>query len=84
VGSDIIRFNHYAFLSQEEARKKSENNKNPYMDFSPEIDEFFSREKDTDIQYLLPALKTRLLSVLESHPPIHPDDWSPTQVTQSA
>jgi hypothetical protein len=78
VTSDLLRFNHYAFLSEDEARKKSERNKNPFMNFNPEIDQFFSKEEDTEIQYLLPALKRRLLSAIERHPPIHLDDWSPS------
>ena len=77
VGSDILRFNHYAFLSQEEARRKSELNKNPFMNFNPDIDEFFSREQDTEIHHYLPELKSRLLSVIHRHPPVHLDDWSP-------
>jgi hypothetical protein len=77
VNNDLIRLNHYAFLSQEDARKKAEANRNPFMTFNPQIDEFFSKERDTDIQYLLPALKQRLLSSIEHHPPAHPDDWSP-------
>jgi hypothetical protein len=54
------------------------------MNFNPEIDAFFSRERDTEILYLLPALKQRMLSVIHSHPPAHPDDWSPPQDTEAA
>lgn len=48
------------------------------MAYRPEIDEFFSRERDTEVQYLLPALKERMQRVLEEHPSLHPDDWQPT------
>ena len=77
VHDPMIKFNHYAFLSQADARRKSEANRNPYMNFSPEVDEFFSRERDTEIHYLLPRLKDRLLKSIQEHPPIHPDDWQP-------
>jgi hypothetical protein len=69
--------NHYAYQSQEDARRKSQANKNPFMDFNEEIDSFFSREKDTEVHYLLPKLKERMLKVIQEHPPAHPDDWSP-------
>jgi len=52
-------------------------NKNPFMGFDDEIDEFFSREKDTEVQYYLPALKERMLRTIREHPPVHPDDWQP-------
>jgi hypothetical protein len=45
------------------------------MDFRPDVDEFFSKERDTEIHYLLPALKDRMLKVLRDDPPVHPDDW---------
>jgi len=45
------------------------------MNFSSEIDEFFSRERDTEVHYLLPALKERILKVIVEDPPAHPDDY---------
>jgi hypothetical protein len=47
------------------------------MNFDAEIDEFFSREEDTEIQYLVPKLKERMLQVIREYPPAHPDDWEP-------
>jgi len=47
------------------------------MDFNDQIDEFFSRERDTEVFYLLPDLKERMIKVIEDHPPAHPDDWTP-------
>lgn len=45
------------------------------MNFSAEIDEFFSRERDTEVHYLLPALKERILKAIVEDPPAHPDDY---------
>lgn len=75
MDSDDFKFNHYAFLSQEESRRKAEVNRNPFMNFSAEIDEFFSRERDTEVHYLLPALKERILNAIAEDPPAHPDDY---------
>src|SRR5271169_224038 len=77
VNDTWIKFNHYAFLSQEDARRKSETNKNPFMGFNEEVDEFYSRETDTEVQRFLPRLKQRMLRVLREFPPAHPDDWVP-------
>jgi hypothetical protein len=79
-----IKFNHYAFMSQEDARRKSAANRNPFMNFSEEVDEFFSREVDTEIQYYLPELKERLLNLTREFPPAHPDDWVPPAVNATA
>jgi hypothetical protein len=75
VHDELWQFNHYAYLSQEDARKKSMANKNPFMDFNQEIDSFFSREEDKGIQYLVPELKERMLQRISEHPPKKPDDW---------
>jgi hypothetical protein len=77
VTDETLKMNHYAYQSQEDARRKSQANKNPFMDFNEEIDAFFSREKDTEVHYLLPKLKERMLKVIQEHPPAHPDDWRP-------
>ena len=77
VDDERIKFNHYAFLSAGDARRKSSMNKNPYMNYSEELDEFFSRERDTEVWYLLPRLKERMLHSLRDFPPPHPDDWRP-------
>jgi hypothetical protein len=45
------------------------------MNFSSEIDEFFSRERDTEIHRFLPALKERILEAIAEDPPAHPDDY---------
>jgi hypothetical protein len=50
------------------------------MNFNPEIDEFFSRIRDTEIFHLLPALKRRMMHAIEQHPPHHLDDWEPPSV----
>jgi hypothetical protein len=47
------------------------------MNFSSEIDEFFSRERDTEVHHYLPALKNRMLNAIRENPPLHPDDWQP-------
>jgi hypothetical protein len=73
----MVKFNHYAYLSQNDARKKSIENKNPFMNFDAQIDDFFSREHDIEILSFLPELKQRMLRVIEEHPPEHPDDWEP-------
>jgi len=75
VYSPLWQFNHYAYVSQEDARKKATTNKNPFMDFNEEIDSFFSRVKDDGVHYLLPALKDRMLRTITEHPPKKPDDW---------
>lgn len=48
------------------------------MNFSEKIDEFFSREEDIEVLYLVPALKERMLQAIQEHPPAHLDDWEPT------
>lgn len=78
IDNPYIKFNHYAFLSEADARRKSETNKNPFMNFSKQVDEFFSREKDTEVFYFLPRLKERMLESLKKHPPAHADDWTPS------
>jgi hypothetical protein len=78
VDNEDWKFNHYAFLSQADARRKSETNRNSFMNFSTEVDDFFSREIDTEIQYLLPQLKERMLAAIKKNPPAHPDDWIPS------
>jgi hypothetical protein len=47
------------------------------MVYSPKVEEFFSREEDTEILYYVPELKQRMLSAIERSPPPHPDDWMP-------
>jgi len=47
------------------------------MNFSPIVDEFFSRERDLEVYYLLPELKHRMLRAIQRYPPEHPDDWYP-------
>jgi hypothetical protein len=47
------------------------------MKFDEEVDEFFSREEDIEIQYLVPKLRERMIKVIRDHPPAHPDDWQP-------
>ena len=62
----------------EDVRRKAAQNKNPFLDaYSPEMDEFFSRVRDTEILHYLPTLKERMLRVLKEHPPVHLDDWEP-------
>jgi hypothetical protein len=78
VGDDVLQFNHYAFLSVADARRKAEANKNPFMNYTKVIDEFFSQEQDLEVQYLVPRLKERMLDSLRENPPAHPDDWKPT------
>lgn len=77
-----MRFNHYAYLSQTDAHRKAQANKNPYMDFDEDVDDFFSQIYDAEIFYLLPNLVRRILRSLQAHPPRHPDDWVPSAPRQ--
>jgi hypothetical protein len=78
VEDDDWRFNHYAFLSQEDARQKAVRNKNPFItDFSPQMDEFFSRVEDKEVNEYMPELKERMLKSIRENPPAHRDDWQP-------
>jgi hypothetical protein len=43
------------------------------------MDEFFSRERDTEIWHFLPELKKRMGRTIKERPPRHPDDWLPPQ-----
>lgn len=73
------KFNHYAFLSQHDAHQKSAMNKNPFLtEYDDEMDEFFSRVEDTEIQYYVPELKERMLRSIRQYPIPHPDDWEPS------
>jgi hypothetical protein len=76
VENDLLQFNHYAFLSVADSRQKAEVNRNPFMNYSNIVDEFFSQEQDLEIQYLVPRLKERMLNSLKENPPAHPDDWN--------
>lgn len=77
VENDFLQFNHYAFLSVADARRKAEANQNPFMNYTNVIDEYFSRERDLEVRYLVPRLKERMLNSLREHPPAHADDWTP-------
>ena len=77
IDDERIKFNHYAFLSAADARRKSDANRNPFMNYNEDLDEFFSRERDTEVWYLLPRLKERMLNSLRDFPPPRPDDWRP-------
>jgi len=79
LDDEVWKFNHYAFLSLADARRKSEMNRNPFIkDFDKDMDEFFSRVRDTEIYHFLPELKERMLTSIRRHSPLHPDDWVPT------
>lgn len=70
------KFNHYAYLSQADARRKAESNRNPYMNYSSQVDAFFSRVHDTEIHYYLPELKMRMMHGIQDCPSSpRPDDW---------
>jgi len=75
--STVWKFNHYAFLSQADVDRKARSNKNPFLMFDSQVDRFFSREKDTEVQFYVPELKRRMLRSLQDNPPPHPDDWEP-------
>jgi hypothetical protein len=47
------------------------------MNYNEDINEFFSKERDTEVWWLLPRLKERMLNSLRDFPPPHPDDWRP-------
>jgi len=69
-------------LSMADVRRKAEVNGNPILDsFSSEMNEFYSRERDTDILEYVPQLKQRMLDVIRQHPPPRPDDWEATLET---
>jgi len=75
--STVWKFNHYAFLSQADVERKARLNKNPFLTFDSDVDRFFSRKKDTEVQFYVPKLKRRMLRSLENNPPAHQDDWQP-------
>jgi hypothetical protein len=66
-------------LSMADVRRKADVNGNPLLDsFTAEMNEFFSRERDTDILDYVPELKRRMLRAQKEHPSPRPDDWEPT------
>jgi hypothetical protein len=72
------RYNHYPFLSKEDVRRKSQENKNPFLaSWNDKADDFFNTERDTEIYIYLPELKDRMWTAIEENPPLHPDDWRP-------
>jgi hypothetical protein len=74
----VWRFNHYAYLSLADARRKSQANKNPFIkDYDETMDEYFSRVEDTEVLRYVPALKNRMERVIGEDPPVRPDDWEP-------
>jgi hypothetical protein len=73
-----LRYNHYPFLSKDYVRRKSQENRNPFLaSWNDETDDFFNTERDTEILAYLPELKDRMWRAIEENPPIHPDDWRP-------
>lgn len=60
----LIKMNHYAYLSAEDADAKAVANGNPMSAYDPEQDAFYSAEKDEEILWLLPELRERLVSRL--------------------
>jgi hypothetical protein len=76
VNDEYWKFNHYPFLSLKDVKLKGDVNKNPYIhDYDNAMDEFFSRERDTEIWQFLPELKQRMAQMIKERPPRHPDDW---------
>lgn len=75
--STVWKFNHYAYLSYADVARKANNNQNHFLVFDSDIDQYFSREKDTEIHYYVPELRRRMLSAIQENPPMHPDDWEP-------
>jgi hypothetical protein len=72
------RYNHYPFLSKEDVRRKSLENKNPFLaSWNDKTDDFFNTERDTEIFMYLPELKDRMQKAIDENPPLHPDDWRP-------
>lgn len=66
-------------LSMADVRRKADVNGNPLLDsFTAEMNEFFSRERDTDILDYVPELKRRMLRAQREHQSPRPDDWEPT------
>jgi hypothetical protein len=66
-------------LSMADVRRKAEVNGNPLLDsFTAEMNEFFSRQRDTDILDYVPELKRRMRQAQSEHLPPRPDDWEPT------
>ena len=47
------------------------------MNYNEDINEFFSKERDTEVWWLLPRLKERMLNSIRDFPPPRPDDWRP-------
>jgi len=78
VDDPVWKYNHYPFLSTNDIRRKAETNKNPFLQiFTPEIEDFYARVRDTEVLHYVPELKERMLRVIRQHPPPHPDDWEP-------
>jgi hypothetical protein len=77
----VWKFNHYAYLSLADARRKSEMNRNPFIkDFDAAMDEYFSRVEDKEVLHYVPALKERMERVIRADPPVRPDDWESLSV----
>jgi hypothetical protein len=73
-----LEFNHYSILSYVDLLLKAEKNGNPFLaGFTAELDECYSRVRDTEVLMYIEKLKSRMLDAIEQHPPAHPDDWSP-------
>jgi hypothetical protein len=80
----VWKFNHYAFLSLADARRKSQMNRNPFIkDFDAVMDEYFSRVEDKEVLHYVPALKERMERVIKADPPVRPDDWEPPSVNST-
>jgi len=75
--STVWKFNHYAYLSQADVSRKAQANKNPFLTFNSQVDEFFSRVKDVEVHHYVPEVRRRMLRTIQKHPPTHPDDWKP-------
>ena len=72
-------------LSMADVRQKATVNGNPLLDgFTTEMNEFYSRDRDTDILDYVPELKQRMLDIIRQYPPLHPDDWEATATLESS
>lgn len=51
------------------------------MNYTDEVDEFFSRVRDTEILYYVPELKRRMIHSINQCPSSpRPDDWEPLHI----
>ena len=75
------KYNHYPLLSYADIRRKATEERDPFLArYTPQVDEYFSKVTDTDINRFVADVKRNMLARIREAQPLHPDDWEPESI----